>query len=62
VLTKFGVNNTRIERSTRTVKSAPYKKIVTCKKCGCKCEKSCPSEKECTVSVLECPKCGAPVK
>jgi len=62
MLTKFGINNTRSEKSTPTVKNGAFKKIVACKACGCKCEKSCPSEELCDMSVLKCPKCGQEIR
>jgi len=62
MLTKFGINNTRAERSAPTVKDAAFTKVIICKNCGCKCEKSCPSEEICMASILKCPKCGSDIK
>lgn len=62
MLTKFGINNIKAEKSSPTVKSASFKKIVICNNCGCKCEKICPSEHVCDASVLKCPKCGNNIK
>lgn len=61
MLTKFGVNNTRSQKVSPPVRG-PFKKLVVCKYCGCKCEKTCLTEELCDLSVLKCPKCGKEIK
>lgn len=68
MLTKKGINTVRAEKSGPNVKQGiamqsnkRYKKVVTCSNCSAKLEKDCPSELDCDISQLKCPRCGNPV-
>jgi len=57
MLSKFGVNNTRMEKKVAG-DSGRVTKRVKCSKCGKKFEKSCPSAELCDITNNNCPTCG----
>jgi hypothetical protein len=56
MMTKTGVNTTRAEK--RTAGKSLVRKVVRCKSCGRKFEKTCPSDGACEIVHTTCPKCG----
>ena len=63
MMKKYGVNNTRAEKSGPTVKNAiSHRKMVVCGGCKKRFEKECPSEEICDISAVCCPYCGASIK